>query len=437
MGVVIDLSDFQGFDAETTFDSAKFEANRISSTTLRLNSKTADNSFIFYRIPGRLPVGTKVTLVCETRAVSGQMIQLSIDSYSSGNYSSGKAVESNVNGDSSDEFVEKRVNTYVKPGQQYLRVVIGFFSARIGIADIRAPRIIIDGADIATVKPEMVVPATMSRFWSVDELNREWVGVSDRAGTITRLSDKITLSANLPSRAYVRYAASNDVADRDLTALWNIEQSNGFSVSVKGVRRTGLPSVAVEYLDSSGATFSTLRGLFLGSDNDWCNFWFPPISGANRVHIAIGFFTNNDGDFDIKGVKISQYGAAERWQPQGIEPIMCAIRKESSVWSIDNNSVGGSFSGHRFASASVASLTVNASSIDINFASASVRGYKPFVLPMVDDYSSKAAKYYAVTSSVDNSKATLTIYDRATRVIVPPASVDNGTFVQVIGMGMR
>jgi len=429
MSVVIDLSDFKGFGIELSTSLTNFEMNRVSSTIFEMNSKTTTSNYLTYLIPGPLPVGAKVTLACNTSTVSGELMQLSVDSFSSEDYTTGKTVESAINGNATNELLESRCNMYVKPGNQYVRCVIGFFGNRIGISNIQGPKIIIDGADISTVKPQETAPANFNRSFNIDELTNEWFSTSDGTGSVVKLADKITLSADTASRAYLRYSTGTTIATTDPFAMWNLDGSKGFTVDVKSNVTSGLPAVYVDYRDSLDAVIETLRGYLLNRDGEWAKFWFPPIPDATRASIAVGMFTTNYGVVDILGVKLAQFGAANSWEPNAVQAIMCALRNDTGTWVIDDDGT--------FSSSFVDSVTENTNDITVNMLATSLLGYKPIVIANVDGLNGKSAKYYCSTRFATQTSFIIEFYDRDTNIIVPIASLDTGVFVDVMGANMR
>ena len=435
LGTVIDLSNFDGFDLEPNAASSNIEISRINSSTLSLESKnTAINNYLVYLIP-RLPVGAKVLFSCDTRAVAGDLMQMQIDSYSNGDYETGRVVEDVRDVDPRNEFIESKINTYVKPSQQYLRIAIGFYSTRAGIAELRSPKIIVEGADSSIVKPYLS-NASFSRYWSPIELNREWSELISGTGLVLRDDDKVTLTADTASRSYIRYAANNTNVLKDINALQNVDTSQGFSVDVNMTVRAGTPAVFSEYKEVGSNATLLKRGIFLSEDGQWGKFYFPPIQGYDRVHIAVGFSTSNDGDCDIHGIKITQFGGSQKWTGAAVIPITATLRKDGGTWYLDNDAVTPP--KHVFSSSAIVDLNINTSDIEMVFAENSVLGYKPTLIASVNNFGgTNAAKYTAAVSSISNSSADLTIIENATGNILDPYNVDDGIIIQVVGMGIK
>ena len=435
----IDLSDFSEFSTEN-YGSDVAEYTNNGDGTLTIEAKTATNAFLIYYVPGPLPVGSKVSIECDSKSVSGDIMRYSIDTYDTPAYD-GASKTFNYRADASDDsgqWQTKTTGSYIENSKPYARVIIGFFRGVAGIGTIRTPKILIEGADLDLIKPELTTPANYSRHFSIDELNREWVSSISGTGTVTRGANDINITAAIGGKAYVRWGSDNTtILSRDKTSLRNIAGSKGFIVSIKGTRTSGTPCVLCDYVNFSNTVVRQFTGLFLSADGETAQFWFPPISTVERVHIAVGFFDStgilNDGDFTLESVKITQYGAPESWSPQAALPISCVLTKAAGSWKLFNDAVADG--DRRFISSRAETVTVNGNILEVNFALDSVRGERPVVLSKVSSTGGHVAAYYTGDGLTRLERHDINIYDRVTNAIVDPATVPDGMAILVHGMG--
>lgn len=434
--VIIDLSDFSGLDSEATFLQADVEytLNPVTKALL-INSKTATSSYLKYNIPGRLPVGTRVVFIAETRVVSDLRMVMEFDSYTSSDYQTNKAIETTKFGNNSDEFKEVRMSMLVKPDQQYIRVIFGYFSSRVGESEIRNPRLEINGVDIAMVKPQDVTPTNFDRYFSIEEINREWKEVESGTGSVVRNVNDIVFSADAASEAFIVYGALDTTSEKNKNAFWNVDLSKGFSVDIKGTRAAGMPAVQVKYLTSGNSNFRTMMGFFLAGDGEWATFYFPPVPTAEHAWVAIGLFSNSDGDFTLEGARLKQYGAPEQWGNNAFVPICATLQKIAGTWTILNDSVGDG--AQRFASAVVSGISQNASAVTITFAANALKGMRPQIYADVSAEGDDARDYHSAAQNIINTQAVIRFYDHATNTTQDPTALPDGMIVQVMGMGIR
>lgn len=426
MSVIIDLSNFNDLGLNGAPDSVNLPITRISPTTLRIESKTGGTQNILYRVPGPLPVGAKVTLICETKAVSGALVQLAIYSSDDDTYDTNKVLMATTDGDPSGEFIESRMVHYVSPGRQYIRCTVGWLNGRIGAVDIRGLRVVIDGADINTVKPDQTVPPSYSRYISMSEMAREWTSETAGTGVVTKAADKITMTADLPSRAIMR----------SIVRLDNLPLSRGLSVDLKCFVRSGFPAIFVNYFNAASAVIWTHRGYFLGMNDTWARFWFPPVQdvaySAAYAKVDIGVTSLNDADFDLKGVRLTQYGALDSYEANAAQLLCATLQRNSGSWILDNNSSAGPI---RPASVRIETLSVTSTALIVGYPS--LRGGAPAMSVNIAPNLNYGVTYYALISVDTNSSATVHIYDRATGALVDPNTIPNGMYIYITGIGIK
>ncbi len=436
---IIDLSNFDEFDTED-FGSSVVEYTNNGDGTLTIEAKTAQNAFLIYHVPGPLPLGAKLSLECDSKWESGEIMRYSVDTYDTPAYSgNSKTFNFRTNAsDTSGQFQTKTVGCYISEKVPYARVIIGFFSGVAGKATIRAPKIIIEGADLNLIKPESTTPPNYSRSFSIDELNREWVSSEGGAGVVTRNANSVHMTAGAGDKAYLRFGSTNpSVYSRDDTSLRNIANSKGFIVSMKGTRTSGTPCILCDYVNFSDQVVRTFQGLFLSGDGETARFWFPSISTVERVHIAIGFFdtalTDNDGDFTLEGVEIVQYGANESWTPSASLPISCVLRKDAGVWRLFNDAVADG--DRRFISSRAESVTINGNILEVNFAANTVRGERPVILTKVSSSGDYISSYYTGDELSRLERHDIKIYNRSTNLAIDPSTAPDGISIILHGMG--
>lgn len=436
---IIDLSNFSEFDTED-FGSDVVEYTNNGDGTLTIEAKTATNAFLIYHVPGPLPLGSKISIECDSKWESGAIMRLTVDTYDTPAYSgNSKTFNFRANAcDTSGQFQTKTVGSYISEKVPYARVIIGFFSGVAGKTTIRAPKIIIEGADLNLIKPESTTPPNYSRSFSIDELNREWVSSEGGSGVVTRNANDVHMIAGLGDKAYLRFGSTNPTTfNRDDTSLRNIAGSKGFIVSMKGSRASGTPCVLCDYVNFSDQIVRSFQGLFLSGDGETARFWFPPIDTVERVHIAIGFFdttlTDNDGEFTLENVEITQYGANESWTPSAALPISCVLTKSAGVWKLFNDAVADG--DRRFISSRAESVQVVGNMLQVNFATNSVRGERPVVLSKVSSSGGHIATYYTGDALSRLERHDINIYSRSTNSVVDPATVPDGMGILVHGMG--
>lgn len=430
--VVLDLSQYDGFDVPLPVDSSKFSFGRVNDSTVQISATEAGSYYVKRRIPGPLPVGSKAVFTCEMRKLSGSNPQISIDSYSMNDYSISKVIESSADSYDSDEFEEVKVSVIIKPGQQYLQLVIGYFSSRFGLSQIRAPKIEFHGVSESTIFPQHTF-ANYSRVWSVQDINREWAATVDSGQVVDRTDPeliKFVSNGELSSqRAFIEHGATGSSSDTQKCALRNINPSRGFSVSIQAQRYSGFPLVAAKFTDSVGSTTQTMYGAFFGQANDWQSFYFPPRHGAENAEISIGFTTGVSGDFDLKGIKIEQYGAASNQTSSSLVPIIATLKKVAGTWIINDDSVGSST--REFSEMGVTDVTQTSTYILFKYKST---GYKPNLIPSID--STRMGEFGVGFDSIDEDSAILRVRDFATNNVVDPSSLPDDTLIQIIGFGV-
>lgn len=432
MSVLLDLSDFSGLDIEIP-DSDIFEVVRNSAKTVSFIAKDGRGSYGFFRIPGELPVGAMITVTCESRNVSGAPLKLGIGSYTDSGYVAGFSTESTRICSASSEYTISSLVCVVRPGHQHIAVNLGMAFVGAGENEVRSFHVEIGGVSMETLNPCAMAPVSFSRQFSVSDINREWVSVKSPSATLTRLDDKIVMAADKASGAYVMWAESTGWGGRRESGLKNVSGSAGFSVDVKGLRRSGFPSISADYYNEQNSRVAILKGYFFGVDDGWSRFWFPPILGVDFVNIAIGFASTNAGDFDLKGVRVTQYNSESSRVSSALNLFCCKIKKTGGSWAIDNDHL--STSGSRFVSAGIRAINANANDLFLSFDDYS--GALPIMSPSLDDSQGEAGNYYAVCDLPTSAGVSVRFYDRSTKALVPVASMPNDVYVSIIGIGVH
>ena len=440
---MIDLADWQNMEMipVSNLDDSEVTIDQNGNGDLTMNSLTATSSYLFYRIPSKLPIGCRVEISCEISIISGAVPLLSLDSYDSPDYGgpggagSNKILEGDVDAIDSPMFQRVSHVMTVKPGNQYVRAVIGYFNSRIGQAQFRAPRITITGADMSKVMP-WLRPVTAKQVWTAVEFNKWWAGTTQGAGTINRNPTNVILTAPSAAadRAFIRASDSNLASDVLANAFYGLEGSHGIMVRVKGSRFDGFPAIYMDYYDSGGSLIEVMRAHFTGEDGGQVrqDFWFPAVENAVAVAPAIGFFTANAGQFALDEISIEVIDSPSLPASiLGTQPIFCTLLKSGGVWEIDDDSVDAGSA--RLRSSNIAQISVNPARIQVDFNTGGPRG-RGVAQAMIDSTSGAFNDYYVGTELTSAASTLITFWDRSTDLKVDPNTIPDGTFVTLLGL---
>ena len=398
MTKTIDLSLFDNVSANThTID----QVTRKIFLNERKQLVLEGNNYIYFNLPGEFPIGTKITATVTLKtSASIDGTRISFDSYPKSDYANNKILELSL--PAAGKMFKKYTLTHVvRPGRQYVRLVIGNWNTYKGEVTIRSVKMTYStpGPENLDIREKLIYSNTINK----SNVTVPGSFMINSPGTVTTTDDGFLISTEQGGGAYLNINFTNTT---------NFEQ---LVCKINGRLKTGTAVCVADYPSGLGIFKHTILN---NKDTHW--FKFPRVDGSLPTKIVIGGTSNVIGSFELRSVDL--FGVEE--------PIsFCSGSAGAGIIKKDNAGNWILPSGHT--NSLIKAITPNELSLTIDFKTPNlyVPNTHPITQVQIDSYGDQDLKYDVHSKFSRYNQVTLTLIDKKTGVRISPASVTGELFI--------
>ena len=403
---------------------------------LELDISGTSDAWLVFRIPNKLPVGTKVTFSAQTRNLSGASLDMNFVSFADAEYGGDSGTGGTETGDLTTKivtnYITETTNTVSTPSEPYISCRIGIPSGSAGINHIRAVSISIENENLDEANHDYKnLPVISGQTYDAYAFEQRWNGTTTGAGSVTFVTGShVSIDAAYADTALLALNTSADtIAAKAVYKTANLDGSKGIFVQADITRFSGHPMIAVSYLDAGESVVATVR-CTMNKDVGLQDIWFPMIDGAENAYVVVGQNATSEADFQIRSLTVNVLGASTLPDTAtSIIPFATHLAVTGGAWFIDQTEYGLG----QFCHLGVESVTQDTNSINIQLKTECARGL-PILLGQIDDV---GYDVQAFPSTSDHTIYELVIVDRGTTSIVNPNTLPDNTRISVVGLGGR
>lgn len=430
-------------ESATIVGDSSFQVTKLllgNGDVFEIESNTTSARAVTFRIPGKLPPNTKVTIEAQLRILTSSATGLRISSYTDDLYGgsdgtgSGYIDEGSISGSGSGivdniyDYVKNTITT--RSTHPYVSCSLAYDSTVIPnrACQVRDVKVTIEGDGIGDRLHNITtLPQSTAQFYDYEEIANQCAQVISGTGTVTDGGTYFTVNADTASAAYIVKGLNSTDAATEVFKTPSLIGSDGIIVDVDVTRFSGLPVVKVDYFDSGGSFVDDLRS-YITIDNGRQSFWFPAIEGAEHAEIHIGAFNFNACVADIRGYGYRVVNAKDfKNSSKAYQPVATSLIRSGGTWQVDYGTYGTS---SKKANGGVVSVSTTATAIVMTLED-SFRGF-PTCVAQLSDFDYDCVVF---PSGSNNKELVVNIFDRSTTLVVDPNSLSNGVSLNVVGGG--
>lgn len=430
-------------ESPTTVGDSSFQVTKLllgGGDVFEIESNTTSARAVTFRIPGKLPPNTKVTIEAQLRVLTSSPTALRISSYTDDLYGgsdgtgSGYTDEGSISTsgsgiiDNTYEYVKNTITT--RSTHPYVSCSLAYDSTIVPtrICQVRDVKVTIEGDGIGDrLHNVTTLPQSTAQFYDYEEMANQCANGISGTGTVTDNGTYFTVNADTASAAYIVKGLNTLDSATEVFKTPSLIGSDGIIVDVDLTRISGLPVIKVDYFDSGGSFVDDMRS-YVTIDNGRQSFWFPAIDGAEHAEIHVGAFNFNACVADIRGYGYRVINAKDfKNSAKAYQPVATSLIRSGGTWQVDYGTYG---TNAKKASGGVVSVSTTATQILMTLED-SFRGF-PTCLAQLSDFDYDCVVF---PHGSDNKILIVNIFDRATGIVTDPNSLSNGVSLNVVGGG--